>query len=187
MPECCARLSPPAALPLIIAVPPHTSLLRTFVEQCAAIAPLSAQPTLQTSPCGCSCSCSCSCWSGYLRSYEQAVMDEGKGGDKQSDVVRQLYHRQLQTPQPSAQQLLQEYEQWEQEHGQVGLGFSSGCACRACLDYRCGCCWQHPRGAGRNAHLARCHCSASGPAAVGLIGFDAHAISHPAAPSPFPI
>jgi hypothetical protein len=47
-------------------------------------------------------------------------MDEGKGGDKQADVVRQLYHRQLQTPQPSAQQLLQEYEQWEQEHGQVG-------------------------------------------------------------------
>lgn len=56
-------------------------------------------------------------------------MDEGKGGDKQSEVVRQLYHRQLQTPQPSAQQLLQEYEQWEQEHGQVSAAVAGVIAC----------------------------------------------------------
>lgn len=53
------------------------------------------------------------------RSYEQAVLSEGKGGDKQAEAVRQLYQRQLQTPQPSAQQLLHEYEEWEKETGHV--------------------------------------------------------------------
>lgn len=53
------------------------------------------------------------------RSYEQSLLDEGAGGDRQAETVRQLYHRQLQTPQPSAQQLLQEYEEWEKQHGQV--------------------------------------------------------------------
>jgi hypothetical protein len=47
------------------------------------------------------------------------VLEEGQGGDKQIEVVRQLYHRQLQTPQPTAQQLLQEYEEWERDHGHV--------------------------------------------------------------------
>jgi hypothetical protein len=53
------------------------------------------------------------------RSYEQAVLAEGQGGEKQVEAVRQLFHRQLQTPQPAAQQLLQEYEEWERETGQV--------------------------------------------------------------------
>lgn len=56
------------------------------------------------------------------RSYEQAVLEEGQAGDKQAEVVRQLFHRQLQTPQPTAQQLLQEYEEWERDHGQVWGG-----------------------------------------------------------------
>lgn len=55
------------------------------------------------------------------RSYEQSVLEAGQGGPKQVDAVRQLYHRQLQTPQPAAQQLLQEYEDWEKQHGQVGV------------------------------------------------------------------
>jgi len=66
------------------------------------------------------------------------VLEEGLGGDKQVDVVRQLYHRQLQIPQPNAQQLLQEYEEWEKQHGHVSgrdrhAGAGSRGACMAQL------------------------------------------------------
>jgi hypothetical protein len=59
------------------------------------------------------------------------VLAEGQGGEKQVEAVRQLFHRQLQTPQPAAQQLLQEYEEWERETGQVSEAGLLVCMCRA--------------------------------------------------------
>jgi hypothetical protein len=60
------------------------------------------------------------------------VLEEGQGGDKQVEVVRQLYHRQLQTPQPTAQQLLQEYEEWERDHGHVSGRCGTNAAMQHC-------------------------------------------------------
>lgn len=53
------------------------------------------------------------------RSFEQALADEGQGGDKQLERVRSLFHRQLQMPGNNMDALLAEYEAWEGAHGKA--------------------------------------------------------------------
>eukprot|EP00878_Enallax_costatus_P019725 GHUV01020818.1.p1 GENE.GHUV01020818.1~~GHUV01020818.1.p1 ORF type:complete len:482 (+),score=163.78 GHUV01020818.1:194-1639(+) len=58
-------------------------------------------------------------WQTY-RSHEQSVAEES-GDEKQLERVRSLYHRQLQLPNPQAPELLQEYEEWETQHGKASV------------------------------------------------------------------
>jgi hypothetical protein len=53
------------------------------------------------------------------RAYEQSLLEAGVGGERQADAVRQLYQRQLQTPNTALDEVLAEYEAWEGQHGKV--------------------------------------------------------------------
>jgi hypothetical protein len=62
------------------------------------------------------------------RAFEQELLDAAGGSDeKQLELLRGLWHRQLQLPQSSAAELLAEYEAWEASSGKVRH------SCRICM------------------------------------------------------
>lgn len=61
---------------------------------------------------------------------------EGKGGDKQEEVVRQLFARQLQVPLLDGPATMEEYGAWEAKHGgkvrEAAVSFASILLIAAC-------------------------------------------------------
>lgn len=53
------------------------------------------------------------------RDFELQLESEGAGGDKHTERVRQLFHRQLQVPLADGPAVMEGYKAWEEKHGQV--------------------------------------------------------------------